>query len=170
MARQILTYPNPVLARKSVPVEEITDEIRELAGEMAELMYTHNGIGLAAPQAGENIRLITIDLSGPEKREDLRVFVNPEILTREGTVESEEGCLSVPNYRSQVKRAEKIRFRALTLDGQRIEEDADDLLAICLQHEIDHLDGVLFIDHISRLKRSLYEKKVKKWQKAKKSA
>ena len=98
------------------------------------------------------------------------MFVNPEILTCEGDVESEEDCLSVPGYHSQIKRAEKIRFRALDLDGQRIEEDADDLLAICLQHEIDHLDGILFIDHISRLKRSLYEKKLKKWQKAKKSA
>ncbi|HKK34349.1 MAG TPA: peptide deformylase [Desulfomicrobiaceae bacterium] len=165
MAREIVTYPDPILARKSEPVAEITDEIRELAGEMAEAMYENKGIGLAAPQIGENIRLVTVDLSGPDERNDLQVLVNPRITAKSGSTESEEGCLSVTGYRAKVKRAEFVTLTATDLDGNEITLEADDLLAICLQHELDHLDGVLFIDHISRLKRSLYEKKLKKWKK-----
>ena len=168
MARHIHTYPDPILTKKSEPITEITPEIKELAKEMLELMYEHNGIGLAAPQAGENIRLITVDLSGPEKREDPHIFINPEILTKLGETESEEGCLSVPGYRNTIKRAKTINFRAKNLNGETIEFQADDLLAICLQHETDHLNGILFIDRLSRLKRSLYEKKRKKWNKEKK--
>ena len=104
MPRSIVTYPHPVLAEKARPVTEITDETRALAAEMAELMYQDNGIGLAAPQVAEPLRLITVDLSGPERREDLRVFVNPVLSAPEGEVESEEGCLSVPGYRAAVKR------------------------------------------------------------------
>ncbi len=168
MARHIHTYPDPILAKKSEPITEITPEIKALAKEMLELMYENNGIGLAAPQAGENVRLITVDLSGPEKREDPHIFINPEIVEKSGETESEEGCLSVPGYRSSVKRAETVKFQAQNLDGEKIEFQADDLMAICLQHEIDHLDGILFIDHLSRLKRSLYEKKRKKWNKGRK--
>lgn len=163
MARSIVTYPHPVLAGKARPVTEITDEIRELATEMAELMYQDNGIGLAAPQVAEPLRLVTVDLSGPEKREDLHTFVNPVLSALEGEVEFEEGCLSVPGYRATVTRAEKLHLSALDLDGNPVEMDVDGLMAICLQHEVDHLDGVLFIDRISRLKRSLYERKHKKW-------
>jgi len=168
MSRKIVTYPHPVLAKKAAPVTEITDEIRELAAEMASLMYQDKGIGLAAPQVAESIRLITVDLSGPEKREDLRVFINPVISNLDGEVVSEEGCLSVPGYRSNVTRAERLHLSALDLDGNPVEMDADDLMSICLQHEIDHLDGVLFIDKISKLKRTLYERKLKKWLKEKK--
>ena len=168
MPRTIVTYPNPVLAKKAAPVAEITDEIRALAAEMIQLMYADKGIGLAAPQVAESIRLITVDLSGPEKREDPRVFVNPVLSNLEGEVESEEGCLSVVGYRSTVTRAERLHLSATDLDGNPVEMDADDLMAICLQHEVDHLDGVLFIDKISKLKRTLYERKLKKWLKEKK--
>lgn len=168
MARKIVTYPHPVLAQTARPVEEITDEIRQLAAEMAQLMYEDKGIGLAAPQVAESIRLITVDLSGPDKREDLQIFVNPVLTNLEGEVDSEEGCLSVPGYRSTVTRAERLHLSALDLDGNPVEMEADDLMAICLQHEVDHLNGVLFIDKISKLKRTLYDRKVKKWLKQKK--
>jgi peptide deformylase len=168
MSRKIIAYPHPVLAEKARPVAEITDEIRALAAEMAELMYQSSGVGLAAPQVAESVRMITVDLSGPEKRTDLHTFVNPVLSDFEGETESEEGCLSVPNYRTTVKRAEKLRLSALDLDGNPVEMDADGLMAICLQHEVDHLDGVLFIDHISRLKRAMYERKLKKWSAQKK--
>ncbi len=167
MPRSLVKYPDPRLAEKSSAIEEITPELRALAEEMAEIMYANEGIGLAAPQVGECCRLVVIDLSGPEKRDDLHVLVNPVIVEREGETEFEEGCLSVTNYRSLVKRAERVKVRATDLEGNEFEIEADDLMAICLQHEIDHLDGVLFIDHISRLKRALYDKKVKKWAKKK---
>ena len=163
MIREVLTYPNPVLKEKAEPVKEITPEIRELAKDMAETMYEYDGIGLAAPQIGELIRLITVDVSGPEKREDLRVLVNPVLeLLGDEEVESEEGCLSVEDYRSTVARSERVKVTALDLDGNPVEFEADGLLAVCLQHECDHLDGKLFIDRISRLKRSLYVASVKK--------
>lgn len=167
MPRTIVTYPDPVLAKTAAPVTEITDEIRALAAEMTELMYENKGIGLAAPQVGESIRLITVDLSGPDKREDLHVFVNPVLSELAGEVDSEEGCLSVRGYRTTVTRAETVRLTAQDLDGNTVDLAADDLLAICLQHEIDHLNGVLFIDKISKLKRTLYERKLKKWLKPK---
>jgi peptide deformylase len=168
MERKVRTYPDPVLARKAVPVTEITDEIRTLAADMIETMYADKGIGLAAPQVGESVRLITVDLSGPDKREDPRVFVNPVLTNLEGEVESEEGCLSVVGYRTTVTRAERLHLSATDLEGNPVEMDADDLMAICLQHEVDHLNGILFIDKISKLKRTLYERKLKKWLKEKK--
>ena len=164
MIREVLTYPNPVLKEKAEPVGEITPAIRELAKDMAETMYEYDGIGLAAPQIGELVRLITVDISGPEKRDDLRVLVNPELeLIGDDEVESEEGCLSVEDYRSTVARSERVRVKARDLDGNPVEFEAEGLLAVCLQHECDHLDGKLFIDRISRLKRNLYDAKVKKW-------
>ena len=168
MLRKVRTYPDPVLAAKAAPVTEITDEIRTLAADMIETMYADKGIGLAAPQIGESIRLITVDLSGPDKREDPQVFVNPVLTNLEGEVESEEGCLSEVGYRTTVTRAERLHLSATDLDGNPVEMDADDLMAICLQHEVDHLNGVLFIDKISKLKRTLYERKLKKWLKEKK--
>ncbi|NCC25540.1 MAG: peptide deformylase [Deltaproteobacteria bacterium] len=164
---KVLTYPDPVLARKSEPLVEITDEIRNLAQDMLETMYENRGIGLAAPQVGKNVRLITVDLSGPERREEPKVYVNPAIVAKEGETETEEGCLSVIGYRSLVKRAAWVSFTAQDLEGETVELEADDLLAVCLQHELDHLDGVLFIDHISRLKRALYENRLRKWKKKK---
>lgn len=165
MKREILTYPDPKLAQKAEPIEEITPEIKKLAEDMVETMYERDGIGLAAPQVGESCRLIVVDITGPSLREDLKVIVNPEIVTSEGQVEYEEGCLSVREIKAKVKRAEKVTVRGRDLDGKPMEIEADELLAVCLQHEIDHLEGVLFIDRLSRLKRTLYDKKVKKWQK-----
>lgn len=163
MTLQILKYPHPVLAAKAEPVPEITPEIRELADAMAESMYANQGVGLAAPQVGRSLRLVVIDLSGPEKREDRITLVNPVIVEATGEQEDEEGCLSVRDYRAKVKRAAKVAVEALDLDGKPLRIEADELFAVCLQHEIDHLDGVLFIDHISHLKRAMYDKRVKKW-------
>ena len=164
MALKILTYPNPLLGKRSLPVAEVTPEIRQLADEMTELMYKAEGIGIAAPQVGHLIRMVIIDLSGPEKREEKMVLVNPVLtpIPDCGFIESEEGCLSVTDYRSKVKRQARIHLDATDLDGKPVSFDADELLAICLQHEVDHLDGKLFIDHISRLKRTMYEAKLKK--------
>ncbi|MDR2892841.1 MAG: peptide deformylase [Deltaproteobacteria bacterium] len=173
MELEILQYPDARLKQKSAPVTEITPEIRALAENMAKAMYESDGIGLAAPQVGRFVRLITVDLSGPSQREALKVYLNPvlealpdpESGKPEG-VESEEGCLSVPDYRSNVKRHSRVLLKALDLDGNPVEREAADLEAICLQHECDHLDGKLFIDRISRLKRGLYDGKVKKRLKA----
>lgn len=165
MKREIICYPHPCLAKKSEDIGEITDELRELADDMVETMYESDGIGLAAPQIGECIRLITVDVSGPDKREELMVLVNPRIVYQDGEVKSEEGCLSVKSLRSDVKRAERVTVEALDLDGNTVTIDAEGILAVCLQHEIDHLEGRLFIDKISRLKRTMYDKKVKKWAK-----
>lgn len=165
MIRPVLTYPHPVLAQTAAEIEAVTPEICQLAEDMLETMYHKEGLGLAAPQVGESCRLVVVDVSGPDKREEPLVFVNPRIVEVEGQVESSEGCLSVMNYRTKVQRAEKIRLQAVNLDGQPVDMELDGMLAICLQHELDHLDGVLFIDKISRLKRSLYEQKLKKWLK-----
>jgi peptide deformylase len=168
MSREILKYPNPILSKKAQEIAEITPAIRQLALDMAEAMYDKRGIGLAAPQVGECCRLIAVDISGPDERTDLKFLVNPVILSREGEVEDEEGCLSVAQFRAKVKRSEKVVVKAKDLDGNDVEIAADDVMAVCLQHEIDHLDGILFIDRISRLKRALYDNKVKKWLKARK--
>ncbi len=167
MALTILTYPDPRLKEKAKDVGEITPEIKQLAADMAEAMYANEGIGLAAPQVGECCRLVVVDLTGPEKREGLMVLVNPRIVAAEGETETEEGCLSVRSYRSKVKRAAKVTVKAKDLEGKEVTVEGDDLLAVCLQHELDHLDGALFIDRISRLKRVLYDKKVEKWEKRK---
>ncbi|MDQ7031882.1 MAG: peptide deformylase [Desulfonauticus sp.] len=162
---KILTYPHPILKKKSIPIAQIDENIKSLVKQMATTMYENKGIGLAAPQIGQNIRLITVDISGPEKRENLLTLINPQIIEKSGETESEEGCLSVIGYRAKVKRAAKVKVVAQNLEADRIEIEADDLLAICLQHEIDHLEGILFIDRISRLKRNLYERRLKKWLK-----
>lgn len=163
MIRKVLTYPHPLLKKKAELVTEITPELRGLAKDMAETMYEYEGIGLAAPQVGKLLRMITVDITGPEERGGLRVLVNPELELMGEEVESEEGCLSVEDYRAPVARAERVRVRALDLDGGLVEFEADGILAVCLQHECDHLDGKLFIDRISRLKRTMYDAKVKKW-------
>jgi len=168
LSLKIITYPNEILARKSEPVQAIDEDLKKLAQDMVETMYENKGIGLAAPQVGKNLRLITVDISGPEKREDLMILVNPEIVEKEGEVEGEEGCLSVIGYRARVKRAARVKVKAKNLEGEDIELEAEELLAICLQHEIDHLDGILFIDRISRLKRNLYDKRLQKWLKQRK--
>jgi peptide deformylase len=162
--REILQFPDPRLKRKSDEIETVTDELRELAADMLEVMYDEPGIGLAAPQVGEAVRLIVMDTAWTEEgaeREPL-VLVNPEIVHREGTLTWNEGCLSVPDFKADVERSERVVVHGTDLSGASYEEDASDLRAVCLQHEIDHLDGVLFIDRISRLKRNLYVSKRKK--------
>lgn len=165
MKRSILTYPEPLLAQEAEPVTEITQKLKDLANDMVETMYESDGIGLAAPQVGELVRLITVDVTGPENRKQLFVLFNPMIVDECGEVESEEGCLSVPNFRSKVTRAGEVRVLGQGLDGKEVAIEAKGMLAICLQHEIDHLNGTLFIDRISNLKRTLYDRKVRKWLK-----
>jgi len=162
--REVLQFPDPRLKRVSEPIAEVTDEIRELARELCDVMYDEPGIGLAAPQVGEAIRLIVVDTEWTEEDGERHplVLVNPEIVERDGKVTWTEGCLSVPDFTADVERAARVKLKALDLDLQPVEIDAEDLQAVCFQHEIDHLDGVLFIDRISRLKRSLYVKKRKK--------
>jgi peptide deformylase len=162
MILPILQYPDPRLSLVSGPVLEVTAELRELAENMVETMYARDGIGLAAPQVGEAVRMVVIDVSGPDKREDLRVLINPELTLSGGEIESEEGCLSVLNHCAKVIRREFVHVRATGLDGNDAGFDADGRLAVCVQHECDHLDGVLFIDHISRLKRDMLDRKLKK--------
>lgn len=164
MVLTILHYPDPRLKKVSKPIETITDEHKTLAAEMASAMYRAEGIGLAGPQVGRLERIIVIDVSGPETRTDLMALINPVITPdpEGGKCEGEEGCLSVPDYRSKVKRHARVRVQALNLDGDPVDFIAEDLLAVCVQHEVDHLDGKLFIDHISRLKRTLFESRVRK--------
>lgn len=165
MILPVLQYPDPRLGKKALPITEITPEIRVLAQNMVETMYARDGIGLAAPQVGEPLRLVVIDVSGPSKREDLRILVNPQLTLEGPELLSEEGCLSVPDFRSEVSRASQVRVRATDLDGDNVSFDAEELLAICVQHECDHLDGVLFLDHVSRLKRMMYDRKIAKSKK-----
>lgn len=164
MPLSILHYPDPRLRKISRPIDVITEEHRTLAEEMAGAMYRAEGIGLAGPQVGHLERIIVVDVTGPEVREGLMTLINPELTpdTEAGRCECEEGCLSVPEYRSKVRRHAKVQVRALDLEGRPVEFDAEGLLAVCLQHEVDHLDGKLFIDHISRLKRSLFEGRLRK--------
>jgi peptide deformylase len=156
----ILHYPDPRLRLKAKPVIEVNDTVRRLAADMFETMYSAPGIGLAATQVNVQKRLLVLDVS--EQKNTPQCFINPEILEREGSEEMEEGCLSVPGIFDNVTRAQKIRLQALDLEGQRFELEADGLLAVCLQHEIDHLDGRLFVDHLSTLKRNRIRKKLSK--------
>jgi peptide deformylase len=162
--REVLQFPDPRLKRISEPITEVTDALRELANDMCEVMYDEPGIGLAAPQVGEAVRLIVVDTEWTEDGQERSplVVVNPELSDPEGRVTWNEGCLSVPDYNADVERAAQITLRGHDLDGNPIEERADGLRAVCFQHEVDHLDGVLFIDRISRLKRTMYAKKRKK--------
>lgn len=162
MIRPILTFPDPVLKRKAAPVTVISDEIRQLATDMAETMYDAPGVGLAAPQIGVLQRMIVIDVAAKDEAPQLITAINPVIMHGEGEVFEEEGCLSVPNFSANVKRHEKVVVKGLTLDGQERVWQADGLLAIAFQHEIDHLEGTLFVDRLSPLKRELFLKKSKK--------
>ncbi|WP_012774342.1 peptide deformylase [Citrifermentans bremense] len=159
MIRTILTYPDPELKKRSLPVTVITDKTRELARDMAETMYDAPGVGLAAPQIGVHQRIIVIDVSGKDETPELIVAINPEIVHAEGEAFEEEGCLSVPKFSANVRRHARIVVKALNLDGEEVTFRADDLLSIAFQHEIDHLDGVLFIDHLSPLKKGIFRKR-----------
>lgn len=160
---EVLHFPDSRLRKKAVPVESIDDNCRSLAKDMLETMYHNQGIGLAATQVNIQKRLVVIDLS-TEKNEAM-CLINPEILSSEGTEESQEGCLSVPEYFEMVTRAEKISYRYMDVNGEVIENETEGLLAICIQHEIDHLDGKLFIDYLSPMKRQRLRKKLEKQEK-----
>ena len=165
--REILVVPNPVLKQVSAPVERVDDALRALMDDMLETMYDAPGIGLAAIQIGVAKRVIVMDLAREGEPKQPRYFVNPEILwTSEETAPYEEGCLSVPEIYDEVERPAQVKLRYLNYQGDQVEEDADGLFAVCIQHELDHLNGVLFIDHLSRLKREQAIKKVKKLGKA----
>ena len=164
--RPILTVPDPVLKQVSKRVDVVTDETRRLMDDMLETMYAAPGIGLAAIQVGVPQRVIVIDLAREDEPPAPRYFVNPEILeTAEETQTYEEGCLSVPDFFDEVERPNKVRIRYLDYNGQQVEEWAEGMYAVCIQHEMDHLQGTLFIDHLSRLKRSFAINKVKKAKK-----
>ena len=172
--RPIFETPDPVLRQISKPVDRFDDELRTLVADMFETMYAAPGIGLAAVQVGVPIRLLVIDLQEPEDPDDPeskpardpRVFINPEILWHSDTeVPYTEGCLSVPEQYAEVMRPDRIRARWRDEHGETYEQEIGGLLAICLQHEMDHLNGVLFIDHLSRLKRDMVLKKLAKWRK-----
>ena len=158
----ILEYPDPRLRRIAAPVAAVTPEIQKLVHDMAETMYAAPGIGLAATQVDVHKRVIVLDLS--EARDELRVFINPEILSASGEAEHEEGCLSVPGYYDKVTRAATIRVRAKDEHGRPFEQDADGMLAVCIQHEMDHLIGKVFVDHLSPLKRARLAARARKKQ------
>ncbi len=167
---EIVKYPEPSLSEPSAPIEAIDDEVKTLIENMGETMFDAPGVGLAAPQVGINKRLIVYNPNAgddeskeDEKKKEFRPLINPEIISASGSVVSEkEACLSVPDFSSNVKRYKNITVRALNIDGKKLEFDAEGIQAVILQHEIDHLDGILFIDRISALKRNLYKKKIKK--------
>ena len=159
--RDILTYPDPRLRKLSEPVRVFDDDLRQLVRDMTETMYAASGIGLAAIQVGVAKRVIVMDIS--RERNDLRVFINPEVIDlEEGQVEFEEGCLSVPGVNATVARSAKVIIRAQDVSGARFERKADELLAVCIQHEVDHLNGKVIVDYLSSVKRDRIRKKLKK--------
>ncbi|MCB5173994.1 MULTISPECIES: peptide deformylase [Microvirga] len=161
--KPLVILPDPKLRVMSEPVKEITDEIRQLADDMLETMYDAPGVGLAAIQIGVPLRMVTMDVSKTEGEREPMVLINPEILwASEEKRVYEEGCLSIPEYYEEVERPDRVRFRYMNLKGEIVEQDAEDLMATCVQHEIDHLNGVLFIDHLSKLKRDRVMTKFKK--------
>ncbi len=162
MIQRILTYPDPELKKKSAPVTVINEKTRELIRDMAETMYDAPGVGLAAPQIGVHQRIVVIDVSATDETPELIVAINPVIIHAEGESYEEEGCLSVPKYAANVRRHERVVVKALNLEGEEITCKAEGLLAVAFQHEIDHLDGILFIDHISPLKREIFRRKYRR--------
>jgi len=160
--RKIIEYPEPLLRLKAEKVEIFDDELKLLVSDMAETMWDAPGVGLAAPQVARSVRVIVVDVSGPEEEKTHMALINPEIVEREGKQLDEEGCLSVPDITAQVERSKKITVRYQEEDGTEKQLITEDRFAVVLQHEIDHLNGVLFIDHLSPLKRNLYKKKRKK--------
>lgn len=162
---KIKKYGSDILRQVAEPIEEITDEIRQLANEMLKAMYDSEGVGLAAPQIGVSKRIIVLDIDPYDPSCEPIALINPEIVERTGKEDSEEGCLSVPDVRGEVKRSENVTVEALNLDGKKVRIEATDLLARAIQHEIDHLNGVLFVDHLGRLKQQLIKKQLRKIEK-----
>jgi peptide deformylase len=159
---KIYTYPDPVLRSESRSVENIDENLQKLIDSMAETMYAAPGIGLAAVQVGVPIRLIVYDISSGDGERNPSVLINPEIILSEGSIVYAEACLSVVDYSADVERNARVKVKGIDRHGNPLDIEAEELAAVCLQHEIDHLNGVLFIDHISSLKRSIYKRKLKK--------
>jgi peptide deformylase len=167
MVRKIVKYGDPVLERAGEPITNFSSpELRELIADMFETMYAAKGVGLAAPQIGLSKQLSVIDVSVGEREDDKIVIINPEIIFKDGSQTGEEGCLSIPGFREPVTRANKVRVRAQNENGETVELEGDELLARAFQHEIDHLHGILFITHLSTLKRDMIRRKIRKLQKA----
>ena len=162
---EVVKYPDPVLAKPGMPITVFDAKLKTLVDEMFESMYAAQGIGLAAPQISISQRLTVIDCSFKKNPEEKIVLINPEIIDREGKQVEEEGCLSLPDIREKVQRAAWVKVKAQNVDGEWFEVEGEELLARAMQHEIDHLDGILFIDRLSRLKRDLVLRKIKKMQK-----
>lgn len=165
---EVLKFPHPVLSKRCKEVGPVDEEVRKLIQDMIDTMYDSNGIGLAACQVGVSQRIIVVDVSPMDSEHSLFALLNPEVVDEEGEVESEEGCLSVPDCLEKMIRSKKIRVKGLSPEGQVVEVSGEGILAIALQHEIDHLNGVLILDRISRLKREIYRDKVKKEKKKEK--
>ncbi len=161
-ALEILKYPHPLLKKRCEVVNQINDEIKKLIRDMRETMYQAGGVGLAACQVGVPRRVIVLDVSPLDPQHSFFALINPEIISEEGEIDHEEGCLSVPDCLEKVKRREKVCVRGLSPEGKDIEIEGDGILGIALQHEIDHINGVLILDKISRLKREIYRNKLKK--------
>lgn len=159
---EIKKYPARILKQKAAEVRQIAGHTARMLHDMVDTMYIANGIGLAAPQIGVLERVIVVDVDPENRGKNLLKIINPVIVESHGTITWEEGCLSVVNYTAEVRRAQQILVRGWTLDQKEVEVEATDLEAVCLQHEIDHLEGTLFIDHVSRLKRELYRKRLKR--------
>jgi peptide deformylase len=164
MILKIVKYPEPILSQPGEPVTEFNAELRKLVADMFETTYASQGIGLAAPQVGVSKRLTVIDLSMGKNHDEKLVLINPEIISSEGRIYEEEGCLSFPDIREKVVRAAKVRVRAQDVNGKWFEKDGEELMARCFQHEIDHLDGILFLVRMSALKRNLNLRKIRKMQ------
>lgn len=162
MILTILHYPDPRLREKAQPIREITPEIQKLADDMAETMYAAPGVGLAATQVGVALRMFVIDVASEDEPSRLVTFINPEIIERDGVQTWEEGCLSFPDVHEEVKRAERVRVRAQDRAGKQFEIEVDGLMAVAVQHENDHLDGVLMIDHMGALRKRMVQRKMEK--------
>jgi len=162
---KICIYPDPILKKQAEPVVNIDDEIQNLIDNMGKAMYGASGIGLAANQIGVPKRVIIFDINYREKGKDLKVLINPAIVLAEDKIEFEEGCLSVPDFQDRITRKKYVKVKGVDRHGKPIDIEAEDLLAICIQHEIDHLNGKLILDHVSHLKRDVYRKRIKKLMK-----
>ena len=159
---EILKYPHPTLKKRSKEVDRIDGEVKKLIEDMAETMYQANGVGLAACQVGVPRRIIVVDVSPIDPQQSFFAMINPEVIDEEGEIDHEEGCLSVPDCFEKLRRKEKMRVRGISPEGKGMEIAGEGILAIALQHEIDHINGILILDRISRLKREIYRNKLKK--------
>jgi peptide deformylase len=167
MVRKIVKYGDPVLETAAEPVREFdTPELQQLVADMWETMYAAKGVGLAAPQIGISKRVSVIDISVGEREDEKIVIINPEVSFKDGSQTGEEGCLSIPGFREPVTRANKVRVKALNVKGEPVELEGEELLARAFQHEIDHLNGILFLSHLSTLKRDMIRRKIRKLQKS----